>query len=514
MRKSQYINLALLNSAAIKDDPYSRYTIRGCIDDILKDKEEIQFPQVFADVQMGCRILFEGRPGSGKTTLMHKISKDWAKGQILDQITVLILIPLRVFVGDNDSIVTIRDVVGFFQPSCLDSLCATIEHNDGQGLCICIDGLDEYSPAGQKKNYIHRLIKREVLPQATVIVASRPAASHKFRRAVDRNVEVLGFLKPQIKKYITDYYSHNSAKAGGLIAYLEDHLNVKHTCYLPLHLAMVCYLYDSHGASLPERETEIYRHFTLSTLVRTLFHEQEVMDSESGAPQISDFTNLPPEKYQIFMKVCELAFKATVQQKQVYSLKEAQDHFSVEQQGKYLGLITVDRQYVLYGREETCSFLHLTHQEFLAAYHLTQLKEDDVKGCTEQYIRKAHMFVVFKFYFGLTQVRKLAAEEVFKGFLDANKSDQLLLVQCSFESQNAETCQLFASKGDGIIDIQKKTLNPSDFTALGYVTRSASSALHETHIVSCSVTSEGLQALIKTTDDCSFPGEVLKYVAD
>lgn len=502
VRKSQYINLALLKSAAMKDDQYSRFTVRGSVDDILKDKDELLFDDVFVDADMGHRILFEGRPGSGKTTLMHRISKKWAKGQILKQITVFILIQLRAFISKIN--VGLRDVVGFYQPPGLDKLCSAIEQNDGQGFCIAFDGLDEYSTETQKTSFIYKLMMGMILPKSIVIVASRPAASQKFRRAVDRNVEVLGFLKPQIDKYITDYYRNSRAKAEGLIAYLEEHPNVKHACYLPLHLAMVAYLFDHIGSSLPERETEIYRHFTLSTLVRTIEREQGVMDSE-----ISDFEDLPPEKYEMFMDVCELAFKATLRQKLVYSLKEAKEHFNVDPQGQYLGLITVDRQYVLYGREETYSFLHLTLQEFLAAYHLMHLQEDEVMSFIEQYAKKAHMFVVFKFYFGLTHVAKPATESVFNRFLDANKSNQLLLVQCAFESQNTETCKMLAAKGSGIIDLQKKTLNPSDCTALGYVTKSASSAIHETHLVSCSISSEGLNALVKSTADCSFPGEVL-----
>lgn len=79
VRKSQYINLALLKSAAMKDDQYSRFTVRGSVDDILKDKDELLFDDVFVDADMGHRILFEGRPGSGKTTLMHRISKKWGK---------------------------------------------------------------------------------------------------------------------------------------------------------------------------------------------------------------------------------------------------------------------------------------------------------------------------------------------------------------------------------------------------------------------------------------------------
>ena len=35
-----------------------------------------------------------------------------------------------------------------------------------------------------------------------------------------------------------------------------------------------------------------------------------------------------------------------------------------------------------------------------------------------------------------------------------------------------------------------------------------------TENISCSVTSEGLNALLKSTDDCPLPGEVLKYVGN
>ncbi len=66
------------------------------------------------------------------------------------------------------------------------------EKHDGLGFCFILDGLDENSNKAQ-------LIRKEVLPKAVVIVASRPAAASKFRSSsASRQVEIIGFLKDQI----------------------------------------------------------------------------------------------------------------------------------------------------------------------------------------------------------------------------------------------------------------------------------------------------------------------------
>ena len=51
------------------------------------------------DLESGTRLLVEGRPGSGKTTLVHKISQDWATGDLLTfkHVRLLILVHLRAF---------------------------------------------------------------------------------------------------------------------------------------------------------------------------------------------------------------------------------------------------------------------------------------------------------------------------------------------------------------------------------------------------------------------------------
>ena len=72
--------------------------------------------------------------------------------------------------------------------------------------------------------------------------------------------------------------------------------------------------------------------------------------------------------------------------------------------GDTLGLMEGVRE--LYGGEcgqLTYHFIHLTLQEFLSAYHITQLPLDKQEQVIQQHLITGHMKVVVKFYFGLTK---------------------------------------------------------------------------------------------------------------
>ena len=64
VKKTQYINLALIKTEQTINfsKEYSRQTIRGSVDDIMKDKDDIEYDDVFKDVGDGDRLIFEGRP--------------------------------------------------------------------------------------------------------------------------------------------------------------------------------------------------------------------------------------------------------------------------------------------------------------------------------------------------------------------------------------------------------------------------------------------------------------------
>ena len=523
VKKTQYINLALIRTEQAIDfnKEFLRQTIRGSIDDIMKDKDDIEYDEVFSEVDEGARLVFEGRPGCGKTTMMNKVSQDWAKWKIFCS-CLLFLVHLRRFGNrsDIDLETVLRSTPVDFSDEEIQQLLAQIKGNHGKGVVFALDGLDEYSPKKKerKTTFIHKLIKGEILPKSIVIVASRPAASQKYRRDATKCIEVLGFLKQQIYEYIDSYFVGDEDKVLGLRTYLEHHPNVMHMCYLPLHMAMVTYLYEVEGASLPQTETEIYKHFTLSTLLRSIRKRGEMEVDNEEEFGLSSFDDLQQEDKLIFDLILELAYQSTVvDPKQVFSADEVRKFASRQSNNtgsneNSLGLVVVDKYFVRYGLKEVYTFLHLTFQEFLATCHIVRLSSQDQKDIILKYGGDKKLGVVWKFYCGMTQFSDEQKMHNFGQLYEKSKDDVLLQLHCAHESQQDSLCTHIVKAYDSSIVLDKQSLNPADFTALGYVLVHSSVPTTELAITSCHIGPEGLSALVKAINSSSLAMRTLRCV--
>ena len=512
VKKTQYINLALIRTEQTIDfyKDYVRQTVRGSIDDIMKDKDDITYDNVFAEMEEGARLLFEGRSGCGKTTIMNKVSQDWAKWKIFSS-CLLFLVHLRRFANRSD--IDLETVLRFtpvdFSEEEFQQIQTHIEDNQGEGVVFALDGLDEYCP-DMKTTYVHKLIKGQILPKSIVIVASRPAASQKYRGDATRCIEVLGFLKEQVYEYVDSYFDGYKDKYSlvlGLQTYLEHHPNVLHMCYLPLHMAMVTYLYDVERASLPQTETEIYHRFTLFTLLRSIYKRDEMEIDDEEEFYFQSFNDLQPEDRGIFDCILKLAYEATVvNPQQVFSAEEVKK-FNVTSRrsndttdsDNSLGLVVVDKYFVRYGLKEIYTFLHITFQEFLSACHIVQLDSQAQEEIILKYGSNKSLGVVWKFYCGMTQ---FSGEKMrnFKHLVKQTKSEILLHLRCAHESQQVILCtHTLDSYGSKII-LNSLSLNPADFTALGYVLTHSNVPATELAITSCNIGPEGLSALEKAVN--------------
>ena len=527
VKKTHFVNLALIKQTAINfADDYVRQTVHGSIDDIIKDKKKIDYEEAFAELDDGALVVMEGRPGCGKTTLMHKLSQDWEKRKILVS-RLFFLVHFRRF--NNRTNVKLAEILrsasGNFTDDDIQQMCSHIEESSGRGVVFALDGLDEYSPESSD-NLLYNLIRRECLTNSVVIVASRPAASQKFRKYATKHVEVLGFLRPQIQEYIESYFNECSDKAQGLLRYLEHHLNVMHMCYLPLHSAMVTYLYDMEGANLPQTETEIYKHFTLWTLIRSF----KKRSNNPDAPFIlSDFNELSCDDKRVFDLILKLAYNATINSKQVFTLKEVKEHISGQlpssdsgSDENSLGLIIIDRYFVKYGLDEIYTFLHLTFQEFLAGCYVSNQTEEKQAEILRAHGSKENLAEVWKFFCGIGKcssenfsVLLHQAKHVAQAVKNRSRKiivpNNLLHLHCAYESQNDWMCSQVMEKCESSITLHDHSLTPSDMTALGYVITHSEIPIKELNITVCHLGVEGLTALVTEIGDKKLSLEKLRY---
>ena len=187
------------------------------MDSTLREDEKMGYAELQQYLQTSCGklIIIEGRPGSGKTTLIIEISRDWAKGVIL-QSKLFFLVRLRMLSHGEKKLTLLLMFSSLFEDlsasGLLESLCSHITTSSGESAVFALDGLDEYSP-GSKDDFILKLITKRCLPKSTVIVTSRPAGSQGYRRNASMVIEVIGFTGKQIPDYVSQYFSDDRQKA-------------------------------------------------------------------------------------------------------------------------------------------------------------------------------------------------------------------------------------------------------------------------------------------------------------
>ena len=511
--RTRYVTLALVSSyGMLHDDDFTHRTLRKSEDDIPKHKYSVEYSEVFPrDIQpFNSLVLISGRPGAGKTVLLMKITKDWAKGECLTNVKILFHVSLRELANKNDH-PDINDVLDAFftNKDEIRNIAAAIESVDGDGVCFALDGLDEYPNRSCSSDFVMELIMKRKFPLALVIVTSRPNASDQVPTPLrQKHVEIVGFMPEQIKEYINDYYEARGqvSKAQDLIDYLDIHPNIKDMCYLPLHLAMILYINQFRRSDpLPETETEVYLRFVSHSVIRYIKRdkkdEEYVYIRHFG--DMEEF--LSENELKLFNSICMIAFEMRAASQLIFDDSVLKDkfHFKRDERIQFkdngLGILTNCVKKVAEGQMPQFSFQHLTIQEFLGAHYLTQL--NDPSFYISKYGNSNDMKELWRFFIGLSKSSS-SFFQYYNTIVQVNPStgsDTLFLLRCLFEAQGGtfvvEGCDALLDSRNGTINVSNIVLNSPDCSAVAYVISQSPQKLKQLLMNYCQIGPEGIIAI-------------------
>ena len=231
----------------------------------------------------------------------------------------------------------------------------------------------------------------------------------------------------------------------------------------------------------------MYEEFTRHTLLRALTRKRkdELLESADEPELLESADELPDEESKVFHQICKLAYKKTISSKQVMRKSEVRDFFTGN---KSLGLITIDCMASMCGFDNLYTFLHLTFQEYLAAYHISKLKEDEQLKVIREYGKTKSMCVVWKFFCGLVTFQEGNAHK-FESLLQYKSrllKGDMFSVRCAFESQQPSVCDLVIKSGESGTLSFKAVSALSDFSAIDYVITNSSIPVNSLSFDRCS----------------------------
>ena len=400
-------------------------------------------------------ILVEGAPGVGKSTLAWKLCRKWGKGKLLQQYQLVVLLKLR-----DKYVQAAKSIANLFKYHRLDIQQAVVEEvqdKGGKGILLLFEGYDELPEElrTEASVFLDVITGRE-LPEATILITSRPWASEHLhwecKGEISQHIEILGFTKANIHSYLESTTADNPSLLASLRNYISCYPHISSLMYIPLNSAIVVEVYRNSKEDdtlVPKTMTELYSSLVRSLLLRHLLDHP--VHSQKRRWRVCSFSDLPPDVYQQLCELGKLGYEGILNRQQVI-------FYDLPVDFETLGLMQCAPElYADEGAVVSYCFLHLTLQEYLGAFHLSQQPVEKQiqhfrRFCADNEddrLTNSHFSMVLKFLSGLQKFSGYPSEVLMTLFVESDgnssfkfdgESDSTYDVDSGGDSESGEEC--------------------------------------------------------------------------
>ncbi len=373
-------------------------------------------------------VLTKGIAGIGKTVSVQKFILDWAEGKANQDVDFMFVLQFRELNLIRDHQYSLHRLLLDFHPELQDLDSKIYEECK---VVFIFDGLDEsritlrFSEARKVCDVnetssvgvlMSNLMKGELLPSALIWITSRPAAASQIpSKYINRVTEIQGFNEPQKEEYFRKRI-RDQHQASRIISHIRRTRSLHIMCHIPVFCwisstVLQKLLEEDLSAEIPQTLTEMYIHFLLIQInMRNQKYEER------------DPEKLLQSNREVIVKLAEVAFKQLMKGNVMFYAEDLIDGIDVTDASVYSGICTeIFKEESVINQRKVYSFIHLSIQEFLAAFYVFYCFLTKNKKPLEIFLH------AFRSYRCKVSMYDLLTSAVFKAFQSKNGQLDLFL---------------------------------------------------------------------------------------
>ncbi|XP_071500451.1 uncharacterized protein [Diadema antillarum] len=372
------------------------YTNLNIIDQSSDRKTPITYEDLTSNKgNLSNRLLIQGEGGAGKSTLCAKIAWDWCRGRILQDLDMVLLIPLR----DVKDAKSIGDIVRTYLSdeniTKANQIDDYISANQSRVLII-FDGFDEFDEklSDENSSEFIRVLRTKKYMSCKVIVTTRPWRTSEFM--LDKSLaeaytylNVEGFSEENLSAYITKYFqiTEKDNLAKDLITFMKENDVIRsNMAPFPIYCAMLCLMWNDVSK---EKRKEMQTMHTFSKIFGEMisFLKDHFASKACGNLQNQNVVEQLKEAEKAIQDISENAFNGLLDRNLSFPEEQFRDCHDAMETCCSVGVLTIERDVIPRDRRRdvnisslvasTVSFPHKLFQEYIAGVYVQNLFAND-----------------------------------------------------------------------------------------------------------------------------------------